>query len=175
MKLSVESYSVIARSMLCEWCNLSEDHLVLFSHNSPAYAEEREDSDGQGLCIHHITCEWQRQNWKRCFLAHSLLWSQHFAFLRDISKGLDSKHYHYFFFFAHWMSQQKLFSPVLLPRESWQATIHSVTKSWTWLKQLSTAHVHIGHVRLLTLGVRWQGRKVLGSHLVYSIVEMKVK
>ena len=95
--LSVESYSVTARSALCGWRRLPVDHLVLFSDSSPAYAEECEDSDGQGLCIHHVTCEWQRQNWKWYFLAHSLLSSQHFAFLRDISKRLDSKHYRYFF------------------------------------------------------------------------------
>ena len=106
--LSVESYSAIARSVLCEWCCLSVDHLVLFSHSSPAYAEEREDSDGHGLCIHHITCEWQRQNWKWYFLAHSFLSSQHFAFLRDISKRLDSKHYHFLLLFTEWVNKNYL-------------------------------------------------------------------
>lgn len=106
--LSVESYSAIARSVLCEWCCLSVDHLVLFSHSSPAYAEEREDSDGHGLCIHHITCEWQRQNWKWYFLAHSFLSSQHFAFLRDISKRLDSKHYHFLLLFTEWVNKTYL-------------------------------------------------------------------
>ena len=139
MKLSVESYSVIARSMLCEWCNLSEDHLVLFSHNSPAYAEEREDSDGQGLCIHHITCEWQRQNWKRCFLAHSLLWSQHFAFLRDVSKGLDSKHYHYFFFFllTEWVNKNYFhqYSCLENPGRPRSTVSQKVGRDWSNLAQ----------------------------------------
>ena len=142
--LSVESYSAIARSVLCGWSRLSVDHLVFFSHSSPAYAEEREDSDGHGLCIHHLTCEWQRQNWKWYFLAHSFLSSQHFAFLRDISKRLDSKHYHFLLLFTEWVNKNYLFSQYSCLENSrdggaWWAAVCAVAPSWTRLTRLSSS------------------------------------
>ena len=34
----------------------------------------------------------------------------------------------------------------LMDRGAWQATVHRVTKSWTWMKQLKHAHVHTKNV-----------------------------
>ena len=45
-----------------------------------------------------------------------------------------------------------------MDRGAWWATVHSVAKSWTWLKQLSTAqHIYI-HTHIYVIAQSWKNK-----------------